>query len=378
MKRNNKIAVLSFVFFVIFAGTLHAQNASKYSNEFLTLGVGARAMGMSNANIAMEGDVYSGYWNPAGLVDSKDDIQTAFMHSAYFAGIANYDYLGITAKVKENSAIGFSLIRFGVDGILNTFDLIRNGEINYDRITQFSAVDYAFMLHYAQTLNTRKLNEYVAFQDANLSFGANAKIINRQVGPFASAWGFGIDAGLKLSNIKGGWSFGFVARDVTTTFNAWNFTFTEDQKNILLQTFNEIPVNSLELTLPRFVFGAAKKFSFSNFDMLAVLDLETTTDGKRNTLIKSNLISIDPRLGVEMAYKFNEEEKNKIFLRLGTANFQQETNLEGKKRTTFMPTIGVGVQLQKNFTIDYALTDIGDQSAALYSNVISLKIAINK
>jgi hypothetical protein len=126
------------------------------------------------------------------------------------------------------------------------------------------------------------------------------------------------------------------------------------------------------------VFGAAKKFSFSNFDMLAVLDLEATTDGKRNTLIKSNLISVDPRLGVELAYKFNEEDKNKIFLRLGTANFQQEMNVEGKKRTTFMPTIGVGVQLQKNFTIDYALTDIGDQSAALYSNVISLKIAINK
>ena len=112
--------------------------------------------------------------------------------------------------------------------------------------------------------------------------------------------------------------------------------------------------------------------------MLAVLDLEATTDGKRNTLIKSNLISVDPRLGVELAYKFNEEDKNKIFLRLGTANFQQEMNVEGKKRTTFMPTIGVGVQLQKNFTIDYALTDIGDQSAALYSNVISLKIAINK
>jgi hypothetical protein len=32
----------------------------------------------------------------------------------------------------------------------------------------------------------------------------------------------------------------------------------------------------------------------------------------------------------------------------------------------------------KIFTLDYALTDIGDRSVALYSNIFSLKIDINK
>ena len=43
----------------------------------------------------------------------------------------------------------------------------------------------------------------------------------------------------------------------------------------------------------------------------------------------------------------------------------------------FQPNIGVGVKI-KALTIDYALTDIGDQSVALYSNVFSLKLDINK
>ena len=45
---------------------------------------------------------------------------------------------------------------------------------------------------------------------------------------------------------------------------------------------------------------------------------------------------------------------------------------------TFQPNIGVGVTIKDILSIDYALTDIGDQSVALYSNVFSLKLALNR
>ncbi len=61
-----------------------------------------------------------------------------------------------------------------------------------------------------------------------MSFGVNAKIIRRVVGKFAGAWGFGIDAGFQMR--KGNWRFGAVAKDITTTFNAWSFKFTEKKK----------------------------------------------------------------------------------------------------------------------------------------------------
>lgn len=97
-----------------------------------------------------------------------------------------------------------------------------------------------------------------------------------------------------------------------------------------------------------------------------------TTDGQRNVLVSSKTINIDPTLGVEFGYS------DFIFLRTGVGNFQKEKDeINGKQRTTFQPNIGVGLRM-KSFTIDYALSDIGDQSAALYSNVFSLKLAINK
>ncbi|MCZ2131320.1 MAG: hypothetical protein LC109_13785 [Bacteroidia bacterium] len=360
---------------ILFAFQSQAQNATKYSNEFLTLGVGARSMGMGNVAVSLTDDVFAGYWNPAGLVDIQDKIQASFMHSAYFAGIANYDYLGIATKPTENSALGLTVLRFGVDGILNTLDLIKNGEINYDRISQFSAVDYAFIAHYAQTVDMTRLNSYSFFQDSKLSWGVNTKVINRKAGPFATAWGFGFDAGARLTGLKYGWSFGVMAKDITTTFNTWSYSFSERDKEVFAQTGNEIPINTLELTLPRLILGVGKKWDLKKFEIITATDFEITTDGKRNTLIKSNPFSIDPKLGAEFSYKF-KDESNRVSLRMGIGNIQKETNKKGNKITSFMPTVGVGIKI-KSFSIDYALTDIGDMSAALYSNIISVRFGFD-
>ena len=116
----------------------------KYSNEFLAIGVGGRSLGMSNASVASIDDVTSGYWNPAGLLSIKNDMQFGLMHSEYFAGIAKYDYGALARRIDSSSAFGLSFIRFGVDNIPNTTELIDNsGNVNYDNITQFSAADYA-------------------------------------------------------------------------------------------------------------------------------------------------------------------------------------------------------------------------------------------
>ncbi len=49
---------------------IYAQ-APKYSNEFLAVGVGARSLGMANAQTGITNDVTSAYWNPAGLVNQS-------------------------------------------------------------------------------------------------------------------------------------------------------------------------------------------------------------------------------------------------------------------------------------------------------------------
>ena len=347
------------LFLTIVSLTVFAQ-APKYSNEFLAIGTGARALGMSNSVIASVSDATSGYWNPAGLVLTPSARQVFLMHSEYFAGIAKYDNISIAAVTGDSSAIAFSYIRFGVDNIPNTTDLIdAQGNIDYDRITTFSAIDNAFLISYSRKMPIE-----------NLRVGANVKIIRRRIGDFGGSWGFGIDVGAQYQINK--WKFGAVLRDVTSTFNAWSFTLDDRTREVFTLTGNEIPENSLELTLPRLLLGGGRTIQISNsFNVYPEAGLDITFDGKRNTLIKTNFMSIDPHFGFEVGYK------NFAFLRGGMGNVQQETNFDGNQVTTMQPNLGVGINIKNVLAIDYAFTDIGDVSVALYSHVFSLKLNIN-
>src|SRR6478752_6211557 len=89
----------------------------KYSNEFLAIGVGARASAMGNAVVSSTQDATAAYWNPAGLIYIKDNIQVALMHNEQFAGIVKLDYGTVAFKYNESSAFAISMIRVGVDDI---------------------------------------------------------------------------------------------------------------------------------------------------------------------------------------------------------------------------------------------------------------------
>jgi hypothetical protein len=342
-------------------GIAEAQtDAPKYSNEFLAIGVGARALGMGSAYTSVVNDVTGGYWNPAGMLGVKGDLQVGVMHSEYFAGIAKYDYIGIAKPIDSLSTIGFTFIRFGIDNIPNTIDLIDpSGNIDYDRITSFSTADHAFIITYARKMSI-----------PGLRIGGNAKVIYRRVGQFGQAWGFGLDGGLQYDRDR--WRFSAVARDVTGTFNAWSYTLDQRTVEVFQQTNNEIPENSVEVTLPRMLLGVARQFRFGEkFDLLATVDLENTFDGRRNTLIQSNRWSADPRVGIELGYA------NILFIRTGLSYFQYVTDLSDTRQLSMQPNIGLGLKI-KNVWLDYALTDIGDNSVALYSNVFSLKFDLFK
>ncbi|MBU2650453.1 MAG: PorV/PorQ family protein [Bacteroidetes bacterium] len=330
---------------------------AKYSNEFLAIGVGARSLAMANAQTASVNDVTAAFWNPAGLVHMSSSKQIGLMHAEYFAGVAKYDYAGFAMDIDTSSTFAVSLIRFGIDDIPNTLDLYdEQGNINYDRISKFSAADYAALFSYSRKSRI-----------SGLSYGANVKIIYRQIGSFAKAYGFGLDAGIQYS-LKD-WRFGATGKDITSTFNAWTYSLTEDEKEVLEATGNELPENSMEVTMPRLILGAARYIRISkSFSSLVEADFDITFDGKRNTLVKSDFASIDPHLGVEVDYK------KIVFLRAGIGNIQEETDFGNKTTTTFQPNIGIGIRIRKMISIDYALTDIGDNSIALYSNVFSLRI----
>jgi len=333
-----------------------AQTTRKYSNEFMNIGVDAAALGMSNAVVSQTVDVNSGYWNPAGLVHLEDN-QLALMHSSYFANIANYNYIAYGMPLDDRSAVGISIIRFGVDDILDTTQLIDDqGNINYDRINTFSTADYGLTFSYARKLPLDGLN-----------FGVNAKIIRRIIGDFASSWGFGLDAGIQFEN-NSGWKFGLMARDITTTYNAWSI----DEENFerirgAVEGQNQELPETTEITIPKLELGMSKQWIFHyDYSLTAAANLNVRFE-ENNDIISTSFASINPALGFEFGYT------DLVFLRGGVGNFQNELQIDNSENLTFQPNFGVGFKY-KGIQIDYAFTDIGDQSAALYSNVFSLKI----
>ncbi|HEY4874005.1 MAG TPA: PorV/PorQ family protein [Puia sp.] len=341
----------------------------KYSNEFMNIGAGARGMAMGNAQVASVTDGTAGYWNPAALTYVKDYPQLNIMHAEYFAGIGKYDFANLVLPFKDSKRVlALTLLRFAVDDIPNTIFLVNpDGSVNLETgISTFSAADYALLISLAQRIKASENN--------NISIGLNAKIIHQTGGPYASSWGFGFDAGALFAGKR--WKLGIMAKDVTTTFNAWSYNIDQQMQEVFYETGNEIPTKSIELTAPQLVIGTSYNFKISNkLSLLAEADLDATFDGKRDEVFSSNPISIDPRVGLELSYN------NVFFIRAGVDNFQQVTDdrdtTNQKKLWIYQPSIGAGFKIG-DVEIDYAFTNLANQSSPLYTNVFSLKIDLRK
>jgi hypothetical protein len=371
---------------------------SKYSNDFLNIGVSAKNVALGNTAVATVNDVTSGYWNPAGLTKIAHKNEISLMHNEYFGGVGQYNYVAGSLPIDSSSRLSISYIRLSIDNIPDTRYLFDNsgnsntnlyGPVDYSRIKYFSASDNAFIISYGKQNKKFGGAKYMGMyrygvktytidsSGNNLSYGASFKIINRKVGDFATAWGFGADIGLQLKYQK--WFLGAAIRDVTSTFNFWDINAgmlrsAYDKSNTFDSTKqNTISENTLEITLPRAVIGAAWYFNLNKSKTIGLMpsfDIDVTFDGKRNVLISTRPVSIDPKLGLEFNYK------KKLFVRTGLNNFQKLKDFDGSHYYTIQPCIGVGV-LFTRFAFDYALVNPASTSVGLYSHVFSIKLGIN-
>ena len=100
-------------------------------------------------------------------------------------------------------------------------------------------------------------------------------------------------------------------------------------------------------------------------------DFDITFDGRRNTVISSNPISIDPKLGLELSYN------NVFFVRAGINNFQKalddKDTTNQRKIWIYQPSVGAGFKIG-DVQIDYAFTNLANQSNPLYTHVFSLRV----
>jgi hypothetical protein len=286
---------------------------AKYAGEFISLGVGGRALGMGGAFVALANDVTAGYWNPAGL-SHMIYPQITFMHDEQFGSLVNYDYGAVAMPLGFNSSIGVSIIRLGVDDIANTQNAGVDGNgnpasdpylpgfrIDPSRVTYFNAADWAFYLTYS-----KKHSEV-------FSYGANVKIIRRELGD-NSATGIGFDIGVWYAPLEG-LVLGANLQDVTTTFMAWN-------------------TGTNELISPTMKIGSAYFIEAFDGRFTPALDMDLRFENRRSaSTVNIGSVSADLHSGVEFQFR------NLVALRVGYSDIKQVT-------------FGAGVVLPK-LHIDY-------------------------
>lgn len=335
--RYQKIFVLLFVFCFAFASSSFSAEIAKYAGEFMSIGVGARALGMGGAYVAAGSDVTTGYWNPAGLAAlNYPDI--AAMHSRRFGGVINYDYAGIALPFREKESLGFSFIRLAVDDIPITALPRPNLPINAEYTDEQGNL-LANRPYIEKTVNYGEYAFYLSYakkRSETFSYGANVKFIHKG-GAGNSAWGIGFDVGA-LWNPVGDLLAGVNFQDVTTTLLAWD-------------------TGKQELISPTLKTGLAYPLVLHSFParVLFASDVDVRFEG-RSTAAQASLgaLSFDFRLGTEVLML------NVIAVRLGI----DAGNL----------TAGAGFRLPR-LDIDYAFLKHDDLNA---THRVSLRIRLEE
>ncbi|RYF96891.1 MAG: hypothetical protein EOO02_21525, partial [Chitinophagaceae bacterium] len=112
-----------------------------------------------------------------------------------------------------------------------------------------------------------------------------------------------------------------------------------------------------------------------NLHLLAEVNVDLNFDGRRNTVLSGSTVSADPKIGLEASWK------KIFFVRAGINNFQQALDdadiTNTKKIWIYQPGVGAGFKIS-SVQIDYAFTNLANQSNPLFTHVFSLKLDLRK
>ncbi|MBD3166531.1 PorV/PorQ family protein [bacterium] len=183
---------------------------SKYAGDFLSGQANARLLALGGVGVAVPEGPAGVHANPA-LLARNTRQGVSLMHADRFGGEVMMDYLAYVHPTQEGRALGFGLIRQGVDDIPVTY-WEQIGEIRRPRVTEMtSASEYAFQVGYGTESRYGQI-------------GAVAKLLYKRLYE-NNAYGLGIDVG--YARDFGRLTVGAQARDVLSTILAWDTGRTE-------------------------------------------------------------------------------------------------------------------------------------------------------
>jgi hypothetical protein len=330
MKTLKRILIVLFII-----QNASAQHIAKYAGEFLSVGVGGRALGLGGAYAALAYDASAAYWNPAALA-RLNYPEFMFMHDERYGGIVNYDYGAVAIPFGTNTTFAVSLMRLGVDGIPDSRYALVDGNqngildstdlIDHSKITYFNTADWALYLTYSKRMSY------------NLSYGINFKILHRGL-EVSSATGLGFDIGMLYSPMDN-WFVAANLQDVTTTLLAWT-------------------TGTNELISPTLKLGTAYFISLFDGRFAPSVDVDFRFEDRQFASFGHlGPVSFDPHLGLEFDYK------NTVALRIGYSDVKQLT-------------LGAGLHFRM-LDVDYSFAKFGKEDDLGDTHRISLRLILRE
>ncbi|MFC1511938.1 PorV/PorQ family protein [Candidatus Latescibacterota bacterium] len=191
----------------ILSATAAAETYTSWPGEFLREGAGARAIGMGNAYTAIEGDVYSTYFNPAGLAAMELNELALSVH--YLPFDRRFMHLAYGTRIGPDADFGISWIQAGTEDIVGR-DL--NGNPTHSLEDKRNAIGITF---------AKNLGGWIAI-------GINTKMTLWKLGG-DDARTFGFDLGAVVRPMEH-LTCSLVMRDINSRFtwtsNSWKKTIT--------------------------------------------------------------------------------------------------------------------------------------------------------
>ncbi|MBD3291133.1 hypothetical protein GF337_20165, partial [candidate division KSB1 bacterium] len=151
----------------------------KYAGEFIATGVGARALGMGGAFVAIAEDVTAGYWNPAGLTQINH-AQISGMYAERFARLINYNYGAAAIPSGLKSSLALSVIRLGVDDIPVT--ALRRSDLELGAVYDGNKINTPYVVKTINDAEWAFFLSYAKMASERFSWGSNIKVVTKNVG----------------------------------------------------------------------------------------------------------------------------------------------------------------------------------------------------
>lgn len=289
--------------------------------QFLKIAVGSRYQGLGEASVALVNDVYSMYWNPAGLTDIENTM-VSFTNVDWLLDI-NLNYVAMAQHFEDVGVFGISatILSTGDQEITTFQNQGGTGET-------YSASSYQVGLSFA-----RQLTDKFSFGITGKYIGE--KIYNEQSQGFAFDFGTmlytgfrSLRLGMSISNM--GPELKFTGPDLTVGYDPLGGGGANSPVGAELKT---TPYD-LPLT---FRFGAAYDFDFGENSLVTVAtEMKHPNDQEQQGSI-----------GFEYSYS------EKFFLRSGYKLNYDEEGL------TFGGGLSTNVSNSTTVHIDYAWQDFG-------------------